>query len=277
MKHLVYISFSVLLISCYSPRYVYSPSTQNIPSLSAKKDFTMAGFFAANAGGPHNVGNDPNTSLGLDLHTAYALTNHIALMANQYARWEKNENGNDYFSGDSLSIRYKRSLTEIGAGYFTPIANNSTILQIFAGTAFGKFRIHEKSIKSGSSFTRFHESGVTKLFIQPSLIAGIHRNFTAAFSLRFSAIMYHNIQTDYSAAELDDYFLSGISQSPVFFWEPAMNFTFGFKEIKKIKFQLQAGFSVLMNRRFVDYRSLNFGAGIVSDFLNHHTAKHSKN
>lgn len=257
---------NIFFSSCYSPRYVYSPVTQNIPLLSQKKDFVSGACFAITSGGKQSLLKENNTSLGSDLHTSYAFTNHFAIMLNQYNRWEKNGTGNDFFSGDSLSIKYKRSLTEIGGGYFTLSNTGNTCLQLFGGFAFGKFDINERSYKLGNNFSRFHRSGVTKFFIQPAIISGQKKHFTAAFSSRFSAVFYHNIQTDYSNTELDDYFLTGISKSPVIFWEPAMNYIFGFKKLKPIKFQVQTGIAILMNRRFVDYRSFNLGVGVVANF-----------
>ena len=78
-------------------------------------------------------------------------------------------------------------------------------------------------------------------------------------------IYYDNISTDYSASELKTYFLTDLSRSPVFFWEPAMTYTFKFKKIPGIGLEMQTGFSVLINRRFVDYRTINLSLGLTSN------------
>lgn len=78
-------------------------------------------------------------------------------------------------------------------------------------------------------------------------------------------VYFNKISTDYTQTEQADYFLSDLTHSPVFFWEPAMDYVLGCKKMRGIKIELQVSFSVLMNRRFVDYRTMNFAMGIISD------------
>lgn len=254
-----------VLASCYSPRYVYSPSTLNIPALSKKSEVRVAGYVAENTGRTGALSNPTGSSIGIDIHLAYAVNRHFAVMVNQYNRWEDNGKDNDVFPGDSIIIKYFRNLTEVGAGYFKVLGDSNSIFQVFTGVATGKFSIKERNASNNIAFNRFHKSNITKVFIQPAIIAGVHKNFTASFASRFSAIYYSGITTDYTASEQDKYFLTDLNRSPVFFWEPAMDFSFGFKKVKGVKLNLQSGFSVLINRRFIDYRTINFGVGISSD------------
>ena len=53
-------------------------------------------------------------------------------MLNEYLRWEKNGGNNDFFLADDAVIKYKRSFTEFGLGYFTNLNRENNIkLQIF--------------------------------------------------------------------------------------------------------------------------------------------------
>ncbi|MEP6926826.1 MAG: hypothetical protein ABI834_04280, partial [Ginsengibacter sp.] len=52
----------------------------------------------------------------------------------------------------------------------------------------------------------------------------------------------------------------------VFFWEPAVSYTFGFKNFP-LKIRLQSSISVLLNRRFVEHRSSNIALGLVSNIV----------
>ena len=263
----LFIFFIVLLFSsCYSPRYVYSPVTQDIPMVSKKNDLKVAAFIAGGLSGYRNKGSQNAYNLGMDLHAAYAFSNHFAAMLNQYNRWERNGSNNDVFAGDSIVIKYKRGLTEIGGGYYSSFNNQNTCFQFFAGVAIGKFFINESNAHNRTVTGRFHYSNIDKIFIQPAIISGMKKNFTAAFSSRFSMVYFDKITTDYSAAELNNYFLSDLSQSPVFFWEPSMTYLFGFKHLQALKVEIQLGISVLMNRRFVDYRTMNAALGVTTDF-----------
>ena len=258
-------SIILILTSCYSPRYVYSPVTQNIPLINKKNDVKVAGYLAGGGSGTNNLSSPGAYNLGLDLHTAYAVTDHFAVMLNQYNRWERNGRNNDVFAGDSILILYKRSLTEMGVGYYKSMNDHNSCFQLFGGFATGKFMINESSARNRTANGRFHTSHVNKIFIQPSIISGMTKNFTAAFSSRFSMVYYDKINTDYSDAELKQYFLTDLSASPVFFWEPTMSYMFGFKKLKGIKVETQLGIAILMNRRFVDYRTLNLAIGVISD------------
>src|SRR5687767_10270467 len=84
----------VLLIgfsSCYSPRYVYSPSTLNIPALHKKGDLRAGGYFATGGGNPPiTLDSKREYNSGVDLHSAYAVSGRFAIMINQYNRWERN-------------------------------------------------------------------------------------------------------------------------------------------------------------------------------------------
>ncbi|MEO6328087.1 MAG: hypothetical protein ABIO55_04110 [Ginsengibacter sp.] len=263
-----YVSLFILPVffSCYSPRYVYSPSTQHIPLVKKRGDFNVGGYFAT-GGGSSNIAHvgSQNYNAGMDLNSAYALSDHFAIMINKYNRWEKNNGANDFNIGDSSIIKYKRGLTELATGYFTVLRNHSkkSFFQLFAGVAFGKFQINDNSVNNGFHFSKFHNANIAKIFLQPAIIIGPQENFTASFSSRITEVFYNKINTNYSATELDNYLLTGLSSSPVFFWEPAMNYSYAFKKPKGVRVNLQSGFTVLLNKRFIDYRTINLALGIT--------------
>jgi hypothetical protein len=164
-------------------------------------------------------------------------------------------------------INYKRNLVEIGAGYFHALNNNKlSIVQIFAGVGFGKSNFTDVGRDQNSTYrSRFHNMDVTKIFIQPAFMVRSKGNFSAAFSSRNSLVFFKNINTDYDATELDRYKLDSLTISPRLFWEPAVVNNFGFKKLPGLQLEFQLGFSFLMSRRFVDYRSFNFSAGLIFD------------
>lgn len=250
------------LASCYSPRYVYGPSTQNIPLLQEKNDFEVS----ANYGGSLNVFQSyHNYNRGLDLHGAYALSDHFALMVNKNFRWERNGNPGTH-PKDSSNLFYKRNFTEIAAGYYTGLGRKTgTQFQVFAGAAFGKSKLSDQSILNGILLNKFFNDNVTKLFIQPALIGNISDNFAIAFSTRFTNVSFSNIQTDYTSEEVNKFQLDSLSHFNMLFWEPAINITFGFPDVP-VKFRYQMGFAILTGGHFYWHRNTNVGIGIVYDF-----------
>lgn len=270
------------LNSCYTPRYVYSPAAHNAPVLVNKGDSKLAAnysfTFADNAqSGNTNI---KAKAKGADVQAAYAFTNHWAGMVNYFYRQERNTGDFDNNLRDSAVINYRRNLTEIAAGYFKPLSENKQVLfQVFAGAGFGTAAFTDNGRdRNGVLYNRFHNMNVTKLFIQPALQIRSRKNFAAVFSSRHSVIYFKNIQTDYTATELDNFKLDSLSYSPRVFWEPATIYNFGFKELPGVKLELQMGFSFLVSKRFVDYRSSNISVGLLFDLpklfaMNHRSSK----
>ena len=91
--------------SCYTPRYVYSPPTQNIPRIDKKNDVELAVNYGTSIDIFHSKG---NYNRGLDLLTAWAFINHFAIMLNENFRWESNSTNDTYFQRDSSFLTYKR-------------------------------------------------------------------------------------------------------------------------------------------------------------------------
>lgn len=242
---------------------MYSPSAANIPVFTKKGDSKLAALYSNSA----FVGRDVKNfyGYGFDAQAAYALDRHWLVLMNQSNRYEKNSGDLQTYYLDSNSIRYKRSMTEIGAGYFTAISDSSKLyLQVTAGAGFGRFFLDDTGKDAGVGYySRYHRAGVTKLFFQPALQLRYSKNFSTSFASGFMVLWYHSIQTNYTAAEQDAYLLDGLTASARTFWEPTVINDFSFKKIPAVQFQLQVGFSALISRRFIDYRSVNISAGAV--------------
>lgn len=250
--------------ACYSPRYVYSPPTQNIPMLDKKNDLEFSAFYAGSINAFKEKG---NYNRGFDLQAAWAVSNHFAVMLNESVRWEKNGGNDSFFQNDSSFLSYKRNFTEIGVGYFTSAKDNKKMqFQVFGGAAFGSSKIFDAFTSNNIQVNKYYYSRDTKIFIQPALIYSPFKNFSAALSSRFTEVVFTHVRTNYTSTELDNYILDSISVSPVFFWEPAVSYTFGFKKFP-VKFQLQGSITVLLNRRFIEHRDTNIGIGLIYNFL----------
>ncbi len=261
--------FAMLLFSsCYTPRYVYSPSAHNVPLLAKKGDSKIGLNYSSNLPGRRTIDGQVfrGRSHGTDLQAAYAISSKLALQANYFSRSEKN-GGNYSTTLDSAVIRYRRKLTELGAGYYTKLnRENSLIFQLFAGVGFGNFSFTDAGKDRNQVFyTRFHRAGISKFYLQPAFQYQNKKRIAASLSSRFSVINFRNIETDYTTQEQANFELDRLSSSPVVFWEPAFVNTFGFKKLPGFFLEYQAGLSLLTSRRFVDARSFNFSVGFHSD------------
>jgi hypothetical protein len=227
--------------------------------LEKKGDSKIGAVYSTNFAG--QVVNDgykiDNRSRGFDLQGAAAITDHFAVQANYFYRWEKTTGG-----ADSTTLRYNRNLTELGLGYFIPIdIKKNIIFQVFAGAGLGKFTITDKD-RFGSNF---HQANITKIYIQPAILYRSKGSFTTSVSLRASILNYSNIKTSYTPSQLNDYKLDSLNNRAKIFFEPAFTGSFGFKGLPGVKLELQAGLSFLASRNIIDYRIVNFSAGTWID------------
>ena len=258
-----------IFTGCYTPRYVYSPAAQNVPLLAEKGDSKLGVVYSTNFTGTKTIDNQTfkGQSNGVDIHGAYAISKRYAVQASFFSRSEIN--GGD-FDGlrDSAVIRYKRHITEIGAGYYTRISEGELgqiYFQVFAGGGFGKFSFTDNGRNNnGVQTLNFHRASVAKFYVQPAIMVQNKKKSLVAVSSRFSIVNYSNIQTDYDANELAIYELAEIDNGPVVFWEPGFTHAIGFGKLP-LRLEYQFGLSVLMSRRFIDSRSLNFSVGLQAD------------
>ncbi|MEO7307095.1 MAG: hypothetical protein ABIR78_11850 [Ferruginibacter sp.] len=245
--------------SCNTPRHIYSPSAHNVPVLTQKGDSKLGAFYSTNAVGQESKdGVDiDNRSRGFDLQGAVAVTNNFAIQASHFYRWEKTAGG-----PDSITIRYKRNLTEVGLGYYMPINDKkNTFFQVFAGVGLGRFSFTDTS-KFGDNY---HQANITKIYLQPAVLFKSKGSFTTAVSVRFSGINYSKIKTNYTPGELSDYHLDDLTGRAKWFFEPAIVSSFGFKNLPGLRFEVQGGLSFLMARNYIDYRKFNFSIGTWVD------------
>lgn len=244
---------------------MYSPAAANVPVFAKKGDSKLAAFYSNTAYGGRDVKNV--YSYGFDAQAAYALHDHWLVLLNQANRYEKTSGNPGNFYPDSNTIRYKRTMTEIGGGYFTAVKDSSKLyVQLTAGIGFGKFSLDDNGKDAATGYyNRYHQTGVTKFFIQPAIQIRYNKYFSSSFASRFIVLWYHSIKTNYTSAEQDAYLLDGLAASPRTFWEPAVVNNFSLKKLPAVQFELQLVFAALISRRFIDYRSVNISAGAVLD------------
>jgi len=255
----IFTCITIIAASCNTPRHIYSPSAHNVPVLTKKGDSKIGAVYSTNAVGQEKKDGVEidNRSRGYDLQGAVAITNNFAIQAAHAYRWEKTEGG-----PDSITIKYKRNLTEIGLGYYLPVNDKgNTFFQVFAGAGLGRFSFTDND-KTGSNY---HQANITKIYLQPAVLFKSKGSFTTSVAVRFSGINYSKIKTSYSASQLDDYHLDDLTGRMKWFFEPATVSSFGFKGVPGLRFEVQGGLSFLMARNYVDYRKFNFSVGTWVD------------
>ena len=256
---LIFIAVMLLMLSCNTPRYIYSPSAHNVPVLTKKGDSKIGAVYSTNITGEEERDGEKfdNWSRGLDLQGAVAITDNFAVQANHFYRWEKTTGG-----ADSLTVKYQRNITEIGMGYYLPVNTNKNVFfQFFAGAGLGKFSFTDID-KFGYNY---HQANITKIYLQPAMLYRSKGSFSSSVSVRASIINYSKIKTSYTAGQLSDFNLDELNKRAKIFFEPSFTGSFGFKNVPGLRFEFQGGFSFLMARNYIDYRKFNFSIGTWID------------
>ena len=257
---------AVAFSSCYTPRYVYSPPTSNIPVLFKKGDNKLAVYYStspfSNSSSKHFY------NYGFSIQAAYALSNHWALIFNNNSWYEKNSGDFDFLLSDSAVIKYKRGLTEIGGGYFGALSGNSHLfLQLITGIGMGSSTMDDNGRNSNNQYyTRYHQAKLTRIFLQPAIMVKYSKYFNTSLASRITFLWYHDIKTSYTPEEQKAFLLDDLSSVPRTFWEPVVVNSFSLKKLPAFRFELQFGFASLVSHRFVDYRSVNLSLGAMVDF-----------
>lgn len=235
-----------ILSSCTtSYRYIYTATPPNNPYFTEKGESKVAGYYSKSW-------NDGDVSTirsgGWDFQGAYAISNHWAVTAGYLNRREID--GFSRYNDDSYTIRYKRNLFDIGTGYFLALDKNKKVtINLYGGVALGKFSFIDEDYDS------FHQSSITKKYLQPSLNFMPTPNFRMSFGSRFSFVHYGNIQTSYTQNELEELHLLPLNNRTITYIEPAFNLQFGLREFPgaKVDFTLSG-----TSRPFKDERILLF-------------------
>lgn len=242
------------LQGCYLPRYAYSPSPNNVPVITEKKETKLGAYYSQNLS---------NHSRGLDLQAAVAVSSRWAVQGAYFYRREMNT-GRTF--EDSSTIKYKRLAFEAALGYYIPLNQEKNIwFQVFAGGGRGKTKIDDQTVDvNNNSVMRYYIANLNKLYIQPAFLFTFNGKISVALSSRITKIAFTNQHTNYTSENLVSYQLNLLHKS-ILFWEPALVQSFEFTVLPGVRFDYQLGFSARLNEVLISSRSFNFSAGIFLD------------
>lgn len=237
---ILFVSICTVIVACRTPRYIYSPAPPNNPYFREKGESKLTAYYSTGADA-NDISEEYNH--GLDLQAAYAISDHVALTADHFKRNEKDaiyDYDRTYF--DSSIVRYKRNLTNFGAGYFAPITNDKNItVNIFGGLGFGKYSFSDNGINNGVGYHRDYYSKMNKWYIQPSINFFVGNYFRTALISKVSWVHFNDIRTSYTADELSYLDLDRVQGKTLSFFEGTWNMQVSFKNIRW--FYLDGGFT----------------------------------
>ena len=209
MMHRYLILTFVVLCSCAK---VYVPNARNVTMFSQKGEFN---------------GSIGTGISGANVQSAYAITNHLGVMANYLYANNK--------SSDQFHYR-KHRLGEFGIGYYQH--KEKLFFETFAGFGWGK-GYGQDSITLFTQSVKRTKGSYERIFVQPSI--GVDYGiFAVAVTFRLSRLNFSTLE--YSENDVNLY----ISGKPRYFLESAITGRI-YPRRRNIYFYAQMGFAHLLN------------------------------
>lgn len=277
----IYLPAPVILIciitfsACTPSKYVYTPATANLLFLENKNDLKAAVNFVK-SGNIIGLSGDIRQSHGIDIQGAYAVNEKAAIKLTAYTKQESNESVFAYQNQPPNKVNYKKQGMEISGGLYNFSGKKAKDrFQLFAGAGGGKFSLNENRFNGNTNDNYYHNMNYFKAFIQPTLSLKSSPNYKVTLATAVSLIKYSGIRTNYK--DLADEPLGYIDTKPSIFIDFVLQNEFGFRGLKGIKFQWQAGVTNLLtafpvpgtmafyNYKY-DYNKVWLAVGVVANF-----------
>jgi hypothetical protein len=221
MKIFIQILVLIVLIAVFSSctTTLYTSNTVNTPLLKQQ--------------GEVQISATPN-----DLQTAFAVTDHVGIMANGFYRTYKKDN-----------YQHTGQLFEVGVGKYHPRIFDLLIFETYTGVGLGKvYKQQEFAQQDNSTQIGSFSANGAKIFFQPSIGVG-SKFIDVALTPRFSLVKYTNFSsTNYPDANLQDDYLydDELTRGAYLLADPALTVRAGYKFIK---LQFQYGQTLNLGKR----------------------------
>jgi hypothetical protein len=244
--NLILIAFLIcMFVSCASttPKYLYAPNGLNLIQVEKKNDIKAALNYAGTGHGRASTGSSKQQTNGINIQTAYAVTNKIAIKADLYKYWENDESLNNSNPIFNFQLAYKRQSADFAIGYFNNTGEDNKIsFNAFAGIGFGS-NSFEGYYRNEATQRKNYESKFFKFFAMPSITYKQSNNYSISLGYKLSVVKFNNLITNDST--LKEGFYKDFTRSNSVFGDFALDNQFSFNNLKGFTFHAIIGKSTL--------------------------------
>jgi hypothetical protein len=260
----------ILITSCSTPRYVYSPVSVNTPVFQDKGQGSASASYGSSRVLPGNADRGPAN--GGDFMGAYAFHKNFGIQGQYSFRNERDKFflKNEFIvsipdSAGTSTIRYNRTQGELGLGGFLPLNRQKNILlNLWAGFGIGNTRMNEDNEVAGINYQRQFDFRTFRSFWQPQISFAPSPYFQLSYFFKFSRIKFTNVQTNFSEAELIPRRLQALENTVIPVTEGGYSMVFGFRGMKAFRIFHQLSFAGSHGIRSI--RGANISLGLQYNF-----------
>ena len=241
----VLITCTIFLSSCFSttPKYLFAPNSTNLMEVKSKGDIKAAVNYSSTS---HPVNDDNSSrqkSSGIDVQSAFAVSNNIALKLDGFTKWETDRSVNTVNNPYKYFLKYKRTGAEMSVGYYKFLGDNKQVaLNLFAGLGAGKTSF-TGTYRLDSINNYFYDANHTKLFLVPSIRFNITDNYAISLGYKITSVHFYNINTN--DVGLTKGLYKSFADKRSVYGDFAFENELGFKKLEGLKFHVQFGISKL--------------------------------
>ncbi|MCU0388739.1 MAG: hypothetical protein MUE71_09045 [Chitinophagaceae bacterium] len=259
------------LMSCRTPRYVYTTTTVNVPAFNKKgQGFAQASY------GSSKLNTTNGHARGGDFLGAYSFHKNFGVQGRYSFRNEKDQFllKSDFIvpvpdSIGTSTVFYKRHEFELGTGGFLPLnRSKSIVMHLWGGMGTGRSVMNEQNEVAGINYQRNLRYNTFRLYWQPHISFVPSPYFNISYFFKFSRIYFKNISTDLNEAELMPRMLNDLSAKSLPITEGGYSLNFGFRGMEGFRIQQQLTIAGSHGDRSL--RGLNLSLGLQYNFGNIH-------
>jgi hypothetical protein len=223
MKTIMGIASILAVLLCSCSHYYYVANVQNVPLFKEKNELRLTGIYG-----------EGDESRGVEVQSAYSITDNIGVMADFMSARGGDVSGNNYGKGNYF---------EGAVGYYKP-AGKYGVFEMYGGLGKSS-QHHEYTSLYYNEYEGSADVSYIKYFVQPSF--GItFKALDIALSTRLCSVYYNKIDNKVLGNSYEYNDLHSLVYTNHFNLEPALTIRGGWKNVKV---QFQAEYAGLINNQ----------------------------
>jgi hypothetical protein len=255
------IVFSLYACSTVTPKYLHAPAPANLIQIKKKNDLKASINYSSTGHARIPGIGSKQQSNGLNIQTAFGLSNKIAIKLDAFKHWETDRNAIDTNALYDFKINYKRQGVDVSTGIYKYYGKDKDVaFNVYSGIGIGSNKFNG-FYRNDSGINRAFNADYLKWFIFPSLSVDITKNYSFVLGYKLSILKFKNINTN--DLQLKSGFYKDIAIKNSVFSDFIFDNQFNFNNAKGLQFHVMIGLSAL-HTRFSEFKQYAGGTSYTT-------------